>query len=74
MKRETFETLIESIREGGEILRGDKKPSRVFKVRPSDSSSKIPDGFVMCVKTDDESLLIPCKIYHARFTTSGRIR
>ena len=32
MKKELFEELLESVREGGAILRGQKKPSRSFYV------------------------------------------
>jgi len=30
MKTEVFEELLESVRQGGEILRGERAPSRVF--------------------------------------------
>lgn len=74
MKKTNFEGLLESIKEGGEILRGRIEPSRVFQVETPSSKTQIQQGFVMCVKTDDEKLLIPCKIYHARFTASGKVR
>ena len=32
MKPKMFEELLESVREGGAILRGQKKPSRRFEV------------------------------------------
>ena len=35
MKAKMFEELLESVREGGAILRGQKKPSRRFEVGPS---------------------------------------
>src|SRR5229473_7440897 len=35
MKAKMFEELLESVREGGTILRGHKKPSRRFEVGPS---------------------------------------
>jgi len=35
MKSKMFEELLESVREGGAILRGQKKPSRRFEVGPS---------------------------------------
>ena len=35
MKPKMFEELLESVREGGAILRGQKKPSRRFEVGPS---------------------------------------
>ena len=34
MSEEMFAELLESVREGGAILRGEKKPSRVFVVEP----------------------------------------
>ena len=36
MKKENFEELVSSIREAGRILRGEAKPSRVFKYTPQD--------------------------------------
>ncbi len=35
MKPKMFEELLESVREGGAILRGQKKPSRRFEIRSS---------------------------------------
>ena len=34
MKDELFNDLLTSVREGGAILRGEKKPSRTFKITP----------------------------------------
>ncbi len=36
MKDELFEELVASIREAGAIRRGEKKPSRIFKVEKPD--------------------------------------
>jgi len=36
MKDEMFDELVTSVREGGAVLRGDKKPSRVFVFKPED--------------------------------------
>lgn len=36
----TFEELLESVREGGAILRGKQEPSRRFTVEASDGSVK----------------------------------
>jgi putative transcriptional regulator len=36
MKRELFEELLKSVRQGGAILRGERKPSRVFEVSEPD--------------------------------------
>ena len=35
MKPKVFEKLLESVREGGVILRGQRKPSRRFEIRAS---------------------------------------
>jgi putative transcriptional regulator len=34
MDERDFERLLKSIKQGGEILRGERKPSRVFHVEP----------------------------------------
>jgi|SRR5215213_8873271 len=39
MKKETFAELLDSVREGGEILRGDREPSRVFHFEETDVRS-----------------------------------
>jgi len=36
MKKELFEELLESVRQGGTILRGERKPSRVFEFSEPD--------------------------------------
>ena len=36
MKKKDFEQLVSSVREAGEIRRGKKKPSRVFRFKPAD--------------------------------------
>lgn len=37
MKKELFEALLTSIRQGGEIIRGERKPSRVFSLDEPDA-------------------------------------
>ncbi|MEA2326208.1 MAG: hypothetical protein QOE68_1167 [Thermoanaerobaculia bacterium] len=39
MKQVDFDELIESVREAGEILRGEAEPSREFPVTPEDVQS-----------------------------------
>jgi len=39
MKQELFDELLESVREGGAILRGDAKASRTFSVQEADVRS-----------------------------------
>ena len=36
MKEEAFSQLVESIKQAGEIRRGERKPSRIFEVSPLD--------------------------------------
>jgi putative transcriptional regulator len=36
MRKELFDDLLESVREAGAILRGEKAPSRVFEYTPLD--------------------------------------
>src|SRR6266850_992430 len=36
MKKELFEELLESVQQGGAILRGERKPSRVFEFSEPD--------------------------------------
>ncbi|MDT5120527.1 MAG: hypothetical protein QOC96_9 [Acidobacteriota bacterium] len=64
MKEDSFEQLLESVREGGAILRGEVEPSRVFNY-PSVSQKRrnTEKSFAICIKTDDPELLMPNKIY-----------
>jgi putative transcriptional regulator len=39
MKKELFDELLESVREGGAILRGEQAPSRVFSIEEPDVRS-----------------------------------
>jgi putative transcriptional regulator len=39
MKKKLFDELLESVREGGAILRGEKKPSREFVMDATDIKS-----------------------------------
>jgi putative transcriptional regulator len=44
MKEELFNELVESVREGGKILRGKQKPSRVFVIE-APNVKKIRTGY-----------------------------
>ena len=37
MREDIFEELLESVRQGGQILRGERKPSRVFRAAEPDA-------------------------------------
>lgn len=64
MRKDRFEQLLESVREGGAILRGEVEPSRVFNYPSASEKRRNPEkSFAICVKTDDRELLIPNKIY-----------
>lgn len=39
MKEELFQELVESIKQGGAIMRGDMPPGRVFECNPPDVQS-----------------------------------
>lgn len=73
MKKEDFEGLLESVKEAGQILRGEKKPAREFFVEVPDIKPARQEGFALCIEADDD-LLIPAKIYRAWFLSGGRIR
>jgi putative transcriptional regulator len=55
MKDSDFDELVESVREGGRILRGEAKPSRVFTFTADDVKSirkklkKSQDEFAMMI-------------------------
>lgn len=64
MNKDTFEQLLESVREGGAILRGEIAPSRTFEYPSTPKKRRnMETCFAICVKTDDPELLIPKKIY-----------
>ena len=73
MNKENFEGLLESVKEAGQILRGEKKPAREFFVEVPDIKPARQEGFALCIEADDD-LLIPAKVYRASFLSSGRVR
>ncbi|MGI8639786.1 MAG: hypothetical protein ACR2MG_07510 [Pyrinomonadaceae bacterium] len=72
MKKEDFEGLLESVEEAGEILRGARKPAREFFIEVDTSLPK-DEGYALCIKSDEPKLLVPFKVYHAKFSSRGRI-
>lgn len=74
MDKKNFEGLLESVKEAGQILRGEKKPACEFFVEVPDIKPIRQEGFVLCVETDDVELLIPSKVYRVWFLPSGQIR
>ena len=69
-----FAELLKSVREAKSVLRGERKAAREFVVEvPPLSSSQASSGYAICVRTDDASLLAPCKIYPVVFSASGLV-
>ncbi len=73
MNEQDFKELLESVREGGQILRGEREPSRVFEVNAPRGMKEPETHFAVCVQTDDPELLIPRKIYEVTTLASGRV-
>jgi hypothetical protein len=74
MKEKDFQGLLESVREAKQVLRGETSTTRTFTIEISSPTSPPQTGFVICLQTDDPSLLIPLKIYAATFSQSGFVR
>lgn len=73
MSETDFDELIESVRETGAAMRGESQPSRAFEVYATTGDEPV-ERFAVCIKTDDERLLVPRKIYDAMvFQDSVRV-
>lgn len=62
MKKEMFDELVESMKEGGAMVRGEQQPARISHF-PAPPRAEVWQGFAVCVVTDDPELLVPRKIY-----------
>ena len=74
MKEKDFQGLFEAVREAKQILRGETSAARTLTVEVALPSSPPKTGFVICLQTDDPTILIPLKIYAATFSQSGFVR
>jgi hypothetical protein len=73
MKKEDFDELIESVKEAGAILRGEKQPARVFH-HPSPAVTTPPqEAFAICIETDDPELLHVLKVYQVQLLAGGSV-
>ena len=63
MKKDLFDELVESVREGGAISRGDAEAARQTQFPPVAPAAAAAQVFAVCVESDDSELLIPRKIY-----------
>ena len=65
MKREDLDGLKESIREAGQIRRGQRPAARETMVKAPPVAA-VTQFWAVCVVTDDPALLIPRKLYLVR--------
>jgi hypothetical protein len=72
MKKEDFEELLESAREAGAILRGEKQPARVF-YHPTTAAAPPQEAFAICIETDDPELLHVRKLYQVQLLSGGSV-
>ena len=73
MSTGNFERLKESIIEAGQVLRGEREPSRVFTRRVPDGPPAEPQTeWAVCVTAEDDAL-IPLKLYEIRCSAAGRV-
>jgi hypothetical protein len=63
MSSKQFESLSQSLKEAGKILRGEEKPSREFIFERKSNSNQPQKALAICLETDDENLLIRGKVY-----------
>jgi hypothetical protein len=72
MSKERFERLRESVIEAGQILRGNRQPSREFtyEIELTESGKSRQTDWAICL-TSDEDALVPLKLYRVKFSTAG---
>jgi hypothetical protein len=63
VKKTEYDKLLQSVQQGGAILRGEVEPSRTFSYPASRRNGKVATRLAICVKTDDPELLVLNKIY-----------
>ena len=73
MNEKDFESLLKSVNEAGQILRGELKPTRAIQIKVSKLPSAKREGFALCLKSDEPDLLVPMKVYRVKFSSNGYI-
>jgi|GEM_PF-769764 len=71
MKKAAFDELLESVRQGGAMLRGEMRPARTFEYahlkaqtrKQQGKTSQTKDLFAICVYSDDPDSLKVKKVY-----------
>lgn len=74
MSKERFERLRESVIEAGQVLRGERKPSREFtyQIEVSPRGKGSSTEWAICVTTDEDAL-IPLKLYRIKYSKTGYV-
>ena len=72
MSQEVFDSLSQSLKEAGAILRGETDDYREFK-KESEPQKRESNALAVCVETDDADLLIVGKIYVIKILNDKRI-
>jgi hypothetical protein len=72
MGRERFERLKDSVIEAGQVIRGERPPSREFayEIELTGRSKSRQADWAICL-TRDEDALVPLKLYRVKFSTTG---
>lgn len=63
MKKAEYDKLLQSVQQGGAILRGEVEPSRTFSYPTPRRHGKAATRLAICVESDDADLLVVNKIY-----------
>ena len=74
MSKERFERLRESVIEAGQVLRGERKPTREFtyQIEVCQRGKGAQTEWAICV-TSDEDALIPLKLYRIKYSKTGYV-
>lgn len=74
MTKVEFEELLESVQQGGSILRAEIEPSRVVNYKPPKRNGKPETRLAICVRSDNPELLVVNKIYPVNSLESDLVR
>lgn len=72
MSRERFERVKDSVIEAGQVIRGERPPSREFayEIELTGRSKSRQADWAICL-TRDEDAFVPLKLYRVKFSTTG---
>ena len=73
MNKTRLGDLKKSVRQAGQVLRGVIEPMREFQIKIARGSAAKRQGFALCVKSAEPTLLIPAKVYRARFASNNYV-